>query len=116
MSTIPCSADHERLLRLVDVEFSVDRGTPLPLGSTVVRGGVNIAVFSRHATAMTLVLFEPGGREPLLELPLDPGFHRTGDVWHTYLRGLDLPPLVERLNSALGTAHAALSRGLAAGG
>jgi glycogen operon protein len=77
------------LMRMVSTDFAVDRGAPLPLGSSLVRGGVNIAVFSRHASVMMLVLFEPGGLDPVLELPLDPRFHRTGDVWHASIRGLE---------------------------
>jgi len=60
----------------------------MPLGSSPRRGGVNFAVFSRHATALSLVLFEPGSESPR-ELPLDPRFHRTGDVWHAFVRGLE---------------------------
>jgi isoamylase len=55
----------------------------------VCRDGVNFAIFSKHATAVTLLLFFPGDREPLLEFPLDPRINRTGDVWHALLRGLD---------------------------
>jgi glycogen operon protein len=65
------------------------RGVPLPLGCSPRRGGVNIAVFSRHATAVSLVLFEPGAARPMRELPLDPRFHRTGDIWHALVRGVD---------------------------
>src|SRR5262245_17777469 len=61
----------------------------MPLGSSPRRGGVNFAVFSRHATAVTLVLFEPGARAPAHELPLDSRFHRTGDIWHAFVHGLE---------------------------
>jgi glycogen operon protein len=44
---------------------------------------------ARHATHLTLVLFIPGDHEPVLELPLDPVFNRTGDVWHVHVGGLD---------------------------
>ncbi len=56
-------------------------GFPLPLGATAVSHGVNFAVYSRHGTACTLVLFEPGASEPLVEIPFPPEF-RVGDV-HT---------------------------------
>jgi glycogen operon protein len=36
-----------------------------------------------------LVLFCPDDPEPVLELPLDPRRHRTGDVWHTLIEGLN---------------------------
>jgi isoamylase len=70
-----------------DAEFV--RGSPLPLGATPVRGGVNFALFSKHAAAVTLVIFSPGETQPALEFPLHPKFHKTGDVWHCFLSGLD---------------------------
>lgn len=80
--------DRDRLLNAVGTDFAVLRGHPLPFGATRLHGGVNFAVFSRHATAMTLVLFAPGDVEPLLELPFDRELNRTGDVWHIFVQGL----------------------------
>ena len=40
--------------------FAVNRGHCRPFGPTVRSGGVNFAVFSRHAEAVTLVLFKDG--------------------------------------------------------
>jgi isoamylase len=77
-----------RLLAIVEPGFRITRGSPLPFGATYVRTGVNFSVFSRHATAVILVLFQPGDPEPALELPLDPLRHRTGDVWHALVEGL----------------------------
>ena len=82
-------AARERLFRVVHGEFSVRRGHPLPYGSAVRRDGVNFAVFSRHATSLSLVLFAPGESEPVLELPLDPRYNKTGDVWHVLVEGVD---------------------------
>jgi isoamylase len=79
----------DRLLRIVQGDFRVRRGHPLPYGAAARRQGVNFAVFSKHATAMSLVLFAPGDGEPVLELPLDPRYHKTGDVWHMFVEGLD---------------------------
>jgi glycogen operon protein len=61
----------------------------LPYGSASRRDGVNFSVFSRHATAVTLVLWNPGDHEPVLELPLDSRYNRTGDVWHVFVEGID---------------------------
>ena len=59
-------------------------GRPWPLGATPDDGGVNFAVWSRHATRMTLCLFDPDGTEYLLiDLP-----ERDGHVWHGYVPGL----------------------------
>lgn len=58
-------------------------GRPKPLGASVTPSGVQFAVFSRNATAVTLCLFEtPFDSRPRLEIELDPHEHRTGDVWH----------------------------------
>ena len=38
---------------------------------------------------MSLVLFIPSDGEPVLELPLDARYHKTGDVWHVFVEGLD---------------------------
>ncbi|MGK7296486.1 MAG: hypothetical protein ACNS61_11785, partial [Candidatus Wenzhouxiangella sp. M2_3B_020] len=66
----------------------IDRGEPLPLGLHDCRDGLNIAVFSRHATSMTLLLYGPaGGTEPSARLPLDAWRHRTGDIWHARMTG-----------------------------
>jgi glycogen debranching enzyme len=75
-------------------------GRPWPLGATVVHGGpldglqhglqedaaggVNIAVFSQHATRIELCLFDDEGRHELQRLTL-PG--RSGDVFHGFLPG-----------------------------
>jgi len=65
------------------------RGHPLPLGATVQPDGINFAIASRYATAVTLLIFLPGTLEPLLEVFLDARFHRTGEVWHAFLKGLE---------------------------
>jgi isoamylase len=74
---------------LIDERFGVERGSPLPFGATLTNRGINFAVFSRHATAVTLVLLRPRDPEPVLELPLDPELNRTGDVWHALVTGLE---------------------------
>jgi isoamylase len=79
----------DRLLRIVKDGFRVRRGHPLPYGAAARRDGVNFSVFSRHATAVSLVLFAPGDGEPVLELPLDPRYNRTGEVWHVFVEGVD---------------------------
>ena len=62
-----------RLLRdALGRELRVLPGHPLPFGVTETRRGLNFAVFSKHATAVTLVLFGRRRDAPVLELPLDP--------------------------------------------
>lgn len=68
--------------------FLLRPGRPFPFGATFVPGGVNFAIFSRHATACTLVLFERGQIEPLGEIPFPPEF-RIGHVFAMVVFGLD---------------------------
>ena len=79
----------ERLLRVVRGEFGVRRGHPLPYGAVSRRDGINFSIVSHNATAVTLVLFLPGEEEPVLEVPLDSRYNRTGDVWHAFVTGID---------------------------
>lgn len=66
----------------------IGRGEPLPLGLHDCRDGLNIAVFSRHATSLSLLLYETAdGTEPSARLPLDARRHRTGDIWHARITG-----------------------------
>src|SRR5437588_11111897 len=68
--------------------FATTRGHCRPFGATPRPGGVNFAVFSRHAHGVDLVLFKEGQEEPVAEVPLDPAVNRTGDVWHVCVHGL----------------------------
>jgi isoamylase len=49
--------------------FKLRPGRPYPFGATLVPGGVNFSIFSRHANYCVLVLFEKGAPEPLVEIP-----------------------------------------------
>ncbi len=79
---------NNRLLDTVTTDFAILRGHPQPFGVSNLAGGVNFSVFSRHATARSLVLFRPGELDPAMEFPLDSKINRTGDVWHICLQGL----------------------------
>ncbi len=63
-------------------------GRPFPYGASIVRGGINFSIFSRHATACTLVLFEKGTAEPMAEIPFPDEF-RIGHVFCMIVFGLD---------------------------
>jgi isoamylase len=64
-------------------------GHPLPFGATPVERGVRFSAFSRHATAVTLLLFDQAADErPAAEVALDPLRHRTGDAWHVEVQGI----------------------------
>ena len=66
--------------------IGIEQGDPLILGMQEVSGGFNFAVFSRHATRMSLLLFGTGDKAPET-IVLDPERHRTGDIWHVRLIG-----------------------------
>src|SRR5579884_3247691 len=68
--------------------LKVSRGRALPLGASAQPDGVNFALFCRHGTAVSLVLFDLDGNEQLAELALSPVRNRTGDHWHIGLHGL----------------------------
>ncbi|MDR1574727.1 MAG: glycogen debranching protein GlgX [Treponema sp.] len=70
-------------------DLVLDSGKALPLGASLSREGVNFAVFSRHATMVTLVLFESSAPDsPRVEIPLNKRENRTGDIWHCLVRNL----------------------------
>jgi len=57
-------------------------GRPWPLGASVDAEGVNFAVFSAHATAIELCLYDATGQAESARLMLPA---RSGDVWHGQL-------------------------------
>jgi isoamylase len=69
--------------------YKVRTGRPLPFGATLVPGGVSFSIFSRHATACSLVLFRKGEPTPCAELPFPPEF-RIGDVYCMIVFDLDV--------------------------
>jgi glycogen debranching enzyme GlgX len=67
---------------------NVFKGTPRPLGATIGEKGINFALFSKHATAVTLYIKEEAKEQCII---LDPKFNRTGDVWHVLIKYVSLP-------------------------
>ncbi|HUY88016.1 MAG TPA: glycogen debranching protein GlgX [Pirellulales bacterium] len=80
-------------IRSATRSFTTSRGHCRPFGATALRGGVNFAVFSRHAERINLVLFQGNSSEPVVEISLDPHIHKTGDVWHIFVA--DLGPKIQ---------------------
>ena len=68
--------------------FKLRCGKPFPFGATLVPGGVNFSIFSRHATSCTLVLFEKHASEPMAEIPFPKEF-RIGNVYCMLVFDLD---------------------------
>ena len=70
-------------------KFTAENGKALPLGATLSDGGVNFAIFSRHASSITLIIFESAGSGSLYrEVKLNNRANRTGDIWHCFIPGL----------------------------
>jgi len=83
------AAKQGRSNRLEMPGAEVRAGSPLPFGAYQHGGGTNFALFSRHATRVLLELYEsPDDRSPARVIDLDPARHRTGDVWHVWVRGI----------------------------
>jgi isoamylase len=68
--------------------YAVRHGRLLPFGASTVPGGVNFSVYSNNATAVTLVLYRRGERDPVAELPFPQAF-RTGGAYAMTVFGLD---------------------------
>ncbi len=62
--------------------FATSRGRPIPFGASILNQGVNFALFSEHATAVTICLFSYEERTPLGEIHMP---SQTGNVWHICL-------------------------------
>ena len=74
---------------------SLQFDAPLPYGAILQEGGSNRAdgvqfvIFSRHATAMRLLLYDtPEDGEPVEVISFDPTHDRWGDVWSIFVPGL----------------------------
>ena len=64
-------------------------GLPLPLGVYGRGEGVNFAFISRNATRARLELFDhPEDAQAARMIDLDALHHRTGDVWHVWIAGI----------------------------
>jgi glycogen operon protein len=67
----------------------VRRGVALPLGTLEIDGGINFALFSRHATSVRLELFaDSSDAIATTSILLDPKRNRTGDIWHVWIGGI----------------------------
>src|SRR6476469_1618623 len=68
---------------------AVTAGASAPLGATVLPGGVNFSVFSKHASAVELLLFDSDqAPQPSRVIRLDPARHRSYHYWHAFVPGL----------------------------
>jgi glycogen operon protein len=71
------------------VTRDVASGASAPLGATVLPGGVNFSVFSKHAALLELLLFDDGNAaQPARIIPLRADQHRTYHYWHAFVPGV----------------------------
>jgi glycogen operon protein len=69
--------------------MDVTPGRSWPLGATLDAAGVNFSIWSRHATAAELCLFDrPEDARPARTIRLEPGGNRTYHYWHVHVAGL----------------------------
>ncbi len=63
-------------------------GSPSPLGASWVESeqAWNFALFSRHASGLTLLLYGEGDvTKPVFEVQLDPIVNKSGPIWHCFV-------------------------------
>ena len=65
------------------------QGKAIPLGATITQDGVNFAIFSRNASAISIILFESAADDSLYkEYVLDRKQNKTGNIWHCFAKDL----------------------------
>ena len=91
MSLVELATKQDLAIGIVSpAESEVRTGSPLPIGGTHQQGdGVNFVLFSRNATGVRLELYRhPDDSSPTRIVDFDPLRHRTGDIWHIWVRGV----------------------------
>jgi isoamylase len=68
--------------------YKMRPGKPFPFGATLVPGGVNFSIFSKNASACTLVIYEKHAVTPAIEIPVPDSF-RIGNTWCMIVFDLD---------------------------
>ncbi len=69
--------------------YRVSRGKPEHFGTTLDAEGANFTLFSRHATAVELLLYRTAdSAEPFQIIPLNPAENRSFFFWHIHVEGL----------------------------
>ena len=64
-------------------------GRSCPLGATLSPEGANFSVYSKHATAIELLLFDRvDDARPARVIRIDPATNRTYHYWHVFVPGV----------------------------
>src|SRR5512140_3565530 len=66
------------------IAWDAVQGSPIPCGASYLAGqrAYNFAVYSRHASAVSLLLYGDDPATPSLRVDLRPLVNKTGRVWH----------------------------------
>ena len=85
-----CGArDNRVMVRRPAQQAHAPPSRPFPLGAVADLAGVNFSVFSRHAEALELLLYDSAdAAAPARVISLDRHADRTGDYWHVRVPGL----------------------------
>lgn len=79
----------ERDKDMQKLHYKLKHGSPYPQGAKFNGGGVNFSIFSRHATAVELLLFAASDSEhPFQTIKLEKEKNRTFFSWHVYVKEL----------------------------
>jgi len=74
--------------------LEIQPGRAYSFGAMITSEGVQFSLFSRHATSVSLLLFDKEEDfEPAHEIKLDPKLYRTGNCWHILVREIKLGQL-----------------------
>lgn len=69
--------------------YPIASGHRFPPGATISDKGINFCIFSRHASAVQLLLYEnPDSTSPFQIIDLDPVGNRNFFFWHVFVEGL----------------------------
>ena len=72
--------------RLYSNTIATQPGKSYPLGATTYKNGVNFCIYSKHATAVELLLFESKNHiKPKYVISLDPEENHTSFYWHVFV-------------------------------
>jgi len=67
------------------METKINTGSPYPLGATYDGEGVNFALFSEHAEAVELYLYDSSNEQEIGKFKIT---EKTHQVWHIYISGI----------------------------
>ncbi len=71
------------------MELKIYPGKSFPVGATVYEDGINFSVYSMHASAIEVLLFDSqDSLEPCRVIRLEGPEHRTYHYWHAFISGI----------------------------